>query len=219
MKIESTIENGRSLKLRQTGQVASPSRSSTTSAKPTTNTVHHTGGAVVTPQLPSPPLSAQLQPETEPRWLDFEFCSPAAPHLTFRERGAPPPPPPQPHNRTTFPHRPPPPFDTAHPESSHRAQIRQIRPPAAPHLTFRERGAPPPPPPQPHNRTTSPHHPPPLFDTVHPESSHRTRICGIWLPAALHLTFRKRGAPPPPPPQLHNHTTSPHCPPLPFDTA
>src|ERR1700691_2359392 len=83
------------------------------------------GGGVVTPQPPSPPLAAPLQPKTEPRQLNFGFCSPAAPRLTFRERGAPPPPPPQPHNCTTSPHHPPP-FDTAHPESSHRAQIRGI---------------------------------------------------------------------------------------------
>src|ERR1700683_30107 len=39
MKVESAIENGRSLKLHQMRQVASPSLSSTTSTQPTTNKV------------------------------------------------------------------------------------------------------------------------------------------------------------------------------------
>ena len=39
MKVESAIENGRSLKLRQGQQVASPSLLSTTSTQPTTNKV------------------------------------------------------------------------------------------------------------------------------------------------------------------------------------
>src|ERR1700683_1874776 len=112
-----------------------------------------TGGGVVTPQLPSPPLAAPLQPETEPQQLNFRFCSPAALRLTFRECGAPPPPPPQPHNCTTSPHRAPPLFDMAHPESSHRTQIRGIWLPGPPPPRVFDHTAPPPP-------TTPPPHPP-----------------------------------------------------------
>jgi hypothetical protein len=46
------------------------------------------------------------------------------------EHAAPAPAPPHPRHATTSPHRPPPPFHTAHPKSSHRARFRGFWPPA-----------------------------------------------------------------------------------------
>jgi hypothetical protein len=141
------------------------------------------------------------------RFVGFGSQGPLLPRVC--ERRAPLPPTPHPPHPTTTHHRPPPPFDTAHPESSHRAQIRRIRPPAAPRLTFRECGAPPPPPPQPHNHRTSPHRPPPPFDTAHPESSHRAQIRGIWLPGPPPASRLRMQSPTTTTTSSHHHPPSP----------
>src|ERR1700691_5487679 len=88
------------------------------------------GGGTVVPQNLSLPPAAQMQPETEPLWLGFDFFGPQRP-LSPRayKCNAPPPPPPHPHHHTTSPHCSPPPFPTAPPKSSSSASISDFWPP------------------------------------------------------------------------------------------
>ena len=126
----------------------------------------------------SPPALRWPNPSSGSSDLVFGPQPPLPPRVG--ERAAPPTSPPHPRHSTTFPHRLPLPFHTAHSKSSHRAQFRGFWPLApSPASYLRTRS--------PTTTTTSstsrhrlPHRPPPPFHTAHPKSSHRARFRGFW---------------------------------------
>src|SRR5882762_2946164 len=135
------------------------------------------GGGAITPQLPSPPLAAPLQPKTEPWQLGLGSFWPtcSAPRVSRMHN---------PITTTTLyapshhPYAPSPlPFHTAHPKSSHNGSVSGFGPNPLPAcLPFCKHTAPPPQPPRTRHHTTSMHHPPSPFHMACLKLSHNSSV-------------------------------------------
>jgi hypothetical protein len=184
-----------------------------------------TGGGAVTPQHPSPPSAAPLQPETEPRRLGFGIFTqiPSPPRAS------------RPHDPTTttasyvLPCHPDAPSPTAVSHGAPETEPQQLgfwfRPNPPPRLAFRERTVPPPPPPGTCHRAIPKHHPPSPFHTARPKPSHNGSVLGTSTetpPASRFAIARPHRhnylvRTTTPPLRTHNHSaTSSYHPPLLF---
>ena len=152
--------------------------------------------------------------------LGFGLLAPSPlPRLVFTNAG--------PHHRchlihptsTPPPHRSPLPFDMANPKLSHCARLWAFSPKPHPPACVCKHRTPLPLPPHPSHPNTSPHCPPLPFDMANPKPSRCTQFW-VFSPKAHPLAcVCERTIPPPMPPHPPHPNTSPHHPPLPFDTA
>ena len=174
----------------------------------------------MTPQNPSPLLTARIQPETEPWGFNFGFLAPKPPPcLVLSDAG--------PRRRRHLFHTLPPPRPIApHRHFQRRARNRAValdfvgfvpNPLPSP-CTSNRTGTPQPTPPL-HHPTALFHRPLLPFYTARTKPSHDGSVSGFGPNPFPCLALCERTTPPSPSPDTHHLTTSPHHPPLPFLTA
>ena len=219
MKIEITIENGWSLKLRQTRQVEA-SLSSTTSTQPTTN-----GRYTAHQQAVRRVRSGQIWEESGVkrirrgrRGTRQQASTNHPPPLII------PPHPPSPlyfsmgGGAVTPQHASPLLAAPAQPETEPRKLSLGFFGPPAPWLVFCERTTLPPPLPRTHHHHTPTQRPLLPFHLAHPKPSHSGSVSEFRPKPAPRLVFRQCTTPPPPLPCTHHHPTLNHRPPSLFHT-
>jgi hypothetical protein len=167
----------------------------------------------------SPPPFDTANPKPSRCAQFWAFSPKPSPLARVYECRTPPPLPPHLPHPNTSSHRPPLPFDTAKPKSSHCARFWPFSPKPHPPARVCKCRTPPPLPPHPPHHNTSPHCPSLSFDTANPKPSRCARFWPFSPMAHSPACVCERTIPPLMPPHPPHPNTSLHHPPLLFDTA